>query len=119
MDVHMYPFTLPTTRFKHSIWDLSSSFPGGKRTIHTFRQDDGLGKGSFAFPAHLAVRRGSDLSTIVSERGAKGEEEEDTAYLIPSRSISPDLNQLLVELECLLVNRAAVEFRRGDLDVGF
>jgi hypothetical protein len=68
----MYPFTLPTTRFKHSIWDLSSSFPGGKRTIHTFRQDDGLGKGSFAFPAHLAVRRGSDLSTIVSERGAKG-----------------------------------------------
>ena len=69
----MYPFTLSTTRFKHSIWDLSSSFPGGKRTIYTFRQDDGLGKGSFAFPAHLAVRRGSDLSTIVSERGAKGE----------------------------------------------
>jgi hypothetical protein len=65
MDVHMYPLTLSTTRFKHSIWDLPSSFPGGKRTIYTFRQDDGLGKGSFAFPTHLAVRRGSDLSTIV------------------------------------------------------
>jgi hypothetical protein len=71
MDVHMYPLTLSTTRFKHSIWDLPSSFPRGKRTIYTFRQNDGLGKGSFAFPAHLAVRRGSDLSTIVSERGAK------------------------------------------------
>jgi len=51
--------------------------------------------------------------------GLRGEEEEDTAYLIPSRSISPNLDQLLVELECLLVNRAAVELRRGDLDVGF
>ena len=119
MDVHMYPLTLSTTRFKNPIWDLSSSFPGGKRTIYTFRQDDGLSKRSFAFPAHLAVRRGSNLSTIVSERGAKGGEEEDTAYLIPSRSISPNLDQLLIELECLLVNRAAVELRRGDLDVGF
>jgi len=73
MDVHMYPFTLSTTRFKHSIWDLPSSFPGRKRTIYTFRQDDGLSKRSFAFPAHLTVRRGSNLSIIVSERGAKGE----------------------------------------------
>jgi hypothetical protein len=72
MDVHMYPLTLPTTRFKHSIWDPPSSFPRGKRTIYTFRQDDGLGKGSFAFPAHLAVRRSPDLLTIVSERRAKG-----------------------------------------------
>ena len=72
MDVHMYPLTLSTTRFKNSIWDLSSSFPGRKRTIYTFRQDDGLSKRSFAFPAHLTVRWGSDLSTIVSERGAKG-----------------------------------------------
>ena len=71
MDVHMYPLTLSTTRFEHSIWDLPSSFPGGKRAIYTFRQDDGLSKRGFAFPAHLAVRRGSDLSTIVSERGAK------------------------------------------------
>ena len=67
----MYPFTLSTTRFEHSIWDLPSSFPGGKRAIYTFRQDDGLSKRGFAFPAHLTVRRGSNLSTIVSERGAK------------------------------------------------
>lgn len=68
----MYPFTLSTTRFEHSIWDLPSSFPGGKRAIYTFRQDDGLSKRGFAFPAHLTVRRGSNLSAIVSERGVKG-----------------------------------------------
>jgi hypothetical protein len=38
-------------------------------------------------------------------------------YLIPSRSLSPYLDQLLVELQCLLINRAAVKLQGVDREV--
>jgi hypothetical protein len=41
---------------------------------------------------------------------------EDT-YLIPPRPIRPNLNQLLIKLQCLLIDRATVELRRIDLDI--
>ena len=38
-------------------------------------------------------------------------------YLIPPRSIRPDLNQLLVELKGLFVDTIAIELRGVDCDV--
>lgn len=40
-------------------------------------------------------------------------------YLIPSRPICPYLDQLIVELQCLLVNCATIELGSVNRDVGF
>ena len=76
-------------------------------------------QGEFCLPSAFGGTPGLQPIGHREREGGEREEEEDTAYLIPSRSISPNLNQLLVEFECLLINRAAVKLGRGNLDVGF